>query len=184
MDLDELAFLATLAAQVPQQGHIVEVGAFYGRSTNAIAQGNPTAKITSIDTFENVDWTDRYANQYHGIPVFGRDAFDHFTNSLENVSPIQGFSPDCVRDWVHPIDMYFEDAIHGNPGLKRNLDFWMGHLKPGGIACGHDYTRRFPDIKTEVDSRAHRWGCDVTVVGSLWALRKPCLLYTSPSPRD
>ena len=173
MDPDEMAFLAALAARVPSGGRIVEIGPFYGRSTNAMAGANPAARITSIDTFENVEWTARYASRYSEIPAFGRAAFDTYTGHLDNVTAIEGFSPDVVADWDQPIDMYFEDAIHGNPGLKRNLDFWIGHLKPGGIACGHDYTRRFPDIKREVDAWAERWGTRVAVVGSLWALRKP-----------
>lgn len=173
MELDELAFLAALAAQVPDGGHIVEIGAFYGRSTNAMARANPRARITSIDTFEDVDWTRRYAASYVEVPVFGRAAFERYTRNLGNVDAVTGFSPDVASDWSAPIDLYFEDAIHGNPGLKRNLDFWTRRLKPGGIACGHDYGLRFPDIKAEVDAIAHAWGTRVRVVGSLWALRKP-----------
>ena len=173
MDMDEMAFLAALAARVPEGGHIIEVGPFYGRSTNAMARANPGAKITSIDTFEDVEWTERYAGQYNEIPKFGREAFDHFTAELPNVTAIQGFSPDVVSDWSDPIDMYFEDAIHGNPGLKANMDFWIERLKPGGIACGHDYSLRFPDIKSEALGWAKTWGTKVEVVGSLWALRKP-----------
>lgn len=173
MALDELACLAALAAQVPRGGHIVEVGAFYGRSTNAMARANPLARITSIDTFENVSWTGRYSDKYAEVPVFGRAAFEQYTRDLANVDAIEGFSPDVVSDWTQPIDMYFEDAIHGNPGLKRNLDFWTERLKPGGIACGHDYTLKFPDIKAEVDAISKAWATRVRVVGSLWVLRKP-----------
>jgi predicted O-methyltransferase YrrM len=173
MDVDEMAYLAALASMVPAGGRIIEVGPFYGRSTNAMARANPEALITSIDTFEDVEWTDRYASQYQEIPKFGRDAFDHFTKDLPNVTAIQGFSPDVVSDWSDPVDMYFEDAIHGNPGLKANMDFWIDRLKPGGIVCGHDYTMRFPDIKREADAWAKTWGAKLEVVGSLWAIRKP-----------
>ncbi len=182
MDLDELAFLAALAAEVPENGSIVEVGAFYGRSTNALACGNATAQITSIDTFETAQWTDRYAQQFMDVPKFDRGAFDTFTKHINHLTPIQGFSPDCARHWSIPIDMYFEDAIHGNPGFKRNMDFWVSHLKPGGIVCGHDYTRRFPDIKSEVDHLAQTWNTSVSVVGSLWALRKPARNAASSAP--
>jgi len=46
MDMDEMAFLAALAAQVPQGGRIVEVGPFYGRSTRAIGGLTDTRKST------------------------------------------------------------------------------------------------------------------------------------------
>ena len=183
MELDEMAFLAALAAKVPEGGRIVEIGAFYGRSTSAMARANPSVRITSIDTFEDVEWTGRYASSYREVPVFGRAAFERYTRGLPNVEAIEGFSPDVVSDWTRPVDMYFEDAIHGNPGLKRNLEFWIGHLKPGGIACGHDYTLRFPDIKAEVDAIAREWGSPVRVVGSLWALQKPVEQAGDVSPR-
>lgn len=173
MDLDELAFLAALAHQVPKHGHIVEVGAFYGRSTRALARGNPNARITSIDTFENVDWTRKYAARFSDVPDFGRAAFAQFTHDIANLDVIEGYSPACVHDWAQPIDLYFEDAVHGNPGLRNNMGFWIDRLKPGGIACGHDYTHRFPDIKREVDALAKQWNVPVALVGSLWALQKP-----------
>jgi len=173
MDLDELAFLASLAHAVPAGGHIVEVGAFYGRSTTAMARTNPNVSITSIDTFENVPWTARYAAQFKDVPPFGRAAFDLYTQDLQNVCALQGPSPQVATDWATPIDLYFEDAVHGNPGLKQNLEFWTARLSPGGVACGHDYNRRFPDVKAEVDALARRWNTSVSVVGSLWAVQKP-----------
>lgn len=173
MDLDELAFLAALAKSVPAGGHIVEVGAFYGRSTTAMARANPAASITSIDTFEDVPWTARYAAQYKDVPRFSLSAFESYTQNLPNVQALAGPSPQVAADWATPIDLYFEDAVHGNPGLKQNIAFWTARLRPGGIACGHDYNRRFPDVKTEVDALAARWNTSVSVVGSLWAVQKP-----------
>ncbi len=173
MALDEMAFLAALARRVPKGGRIVEVGCFYGRSTNAMARANPGACITSIDTFEDVEWTRRYQRRFKDVPVFSQSAFEHYTADLPNVEAIAGFSPDVVQDWSEPVDMYFEDAIHGNPGLKHNLDFWFDKVKPGGIVCGHDYAHRFCDIKSEIDGWAKLWGTQVRIVGSLWAMRKP-----------
>ncbi len=187
MDLDELAFLAALAKAVPDGGQIVEVGAFYGRSTTAMARANPSVAITSIDTFEDVAWTARYAAQYKNIPRFSRAAFEAYTHECPNVQALQGPSPEIATDWATPIDLYFEDAVHGNPGLKANLDFWTARLKPGGIACGHDYNRRFPDVKSEVDALALRWNTSVSIVGSLWAVQKPRHFAqtqsTTPMPR-
>ncbi len=173
LDFDEMACLAALAAQVPKGGRIVEIGPFYGRSTRVMAEANPGAQITSIDTFEDAPWTRRYAARHRGIPRFGPEAFARYTRDLPNVTALRGASPSVARGWDTPIDLYFEDAVHGNPVLAENIAFWTGHLKPGGIACGHDYTLRFPDIKREVDARAAAWGAEVALVGSLWALRKP-----------
>lgn len=176
-----MQFLAALARQVPAGGAIVEVGPFYGRSTHVMAYSNPQANIHSIDTFEDVEWTRNYANSYREIPPFGLEAFRHYTRDCPNITPIKGFSPDVVSDWDAPVDMYFEDAIHGNPGLRDNLEFWISRLKPGGILCGHDYSLRFIDVKRESDGWAQRWNTQVAIVGSLWAIRKPAG-STPPAP--
>ncbi len=170
---DELQFLSELAAKVPAGGVIVEVGPLYGRSTFAIGSSAPQAKVYSIDTFEEAAWIDKYASMSKKIPKFGIDAFKSFTGELKNVEAIKGYSPECVIDWVDPIDMYFEDATHGNPNLRENMSFWISHLRAGGIACGHDFTLRFPDVKREVEAWAEKWDTEVAIVGSLWAIRKP-----------
>ena len=182
MAWDELAFLSELAAHVPSGGKIVEIGPLFGRSTNAIASAAPSAQITSIDTFDNADWIKAYQSKLRDVPDFGIDAFRHYTKKFKNVSAIQGYSPTVVQNWAEPIDMYFEDATHGNPNLKQNMDFWISHLRPGGVVCGHDYTLRFPDVKREADKWAKQWGVRADVVGSLWALRKPSNASSKSTP--
>lgn len=169
----ELTYLARLAAAVPAGGVIVEVGPLFGRSTYAMACAAPQAAIYSIDTWETAPWIEKYRAQAGDVLPFGVDAFRRYTQACSNITPIKGFSPDVVKDWDRPVDLYFEDAIHGNPGLKANLDFWLQHLKPGGIICGHDYTLRFPDVKREADHIASAWKTKIEVAGSIWAIRRP-----------
>lgn len=169
----ELRYLARLAATVPAGGVIVEVGPLFGRSTYAIANAAPHAAVYSIDTWETAPWIEKYRGKTGNVLPFGVDAFRTYTRDCANITPIKGFSPDVVADWDKPIDLYFEDAIHGNPGLKDNLDFWLRHLKPGGVICGHDYTLRFPDVKREADRIARDWATKIEVVGSIWAIRHP-----------
>ncbi len=176
----ELTYLARLAAAVPKDGVIVEVGPLYGRSTHTLAASAPHARVYSIDTWETAPWIERYRQTVPGILPFGVDAFRAYTHGCDNITPIKGMSPDVVADWSRPIDLYFEDATHGNPGLKRNLEFWVRHLKPGGILCGHDYGFRFPDVKREADALAALWGTRVEVIGSIWAIRVPKLGETDP----
>lgn len=171
--LDELGFLGALAAQVPSGGKMVEIGAFYGRATRVMALANPSAQVVAVDTFQDVNWTRKYANFYRDIPVFGMAAFEKYTANLSNVRAILGDSPNTVTDWPQNIDLYFEDAVHGNPKLRANIDFWSARVKPGGIVCGHDYSHRFLDVKREVDRLALAWNAQVCIVGTLWALRKP-----------
>ncbi len=51
----ELYWLAMLASLVPQNGHIVEIGAWCGRSTYALLHNRSTGtKLTVVDTFDYV----------------------------------------------------------------------------------------------------------------------------------
>lgn len=171
--LSDLEYLERLAAAVPENGVIVEVGPLFGRSTWTLAKScHPSVTIYAIDTWEPEPWIKRMEKEFDCLP-FSQQAFEHYTKDCSNIIPIKGPSPDIVHDWDKPIDAYFEDAVHGNPVLRRNLDFWRPFIKPGGIICGHDYTTRFPDVGREVDRIAQEWRTQSEVIGSMWAMRKP-----------
>lgn len=70
---------------------------------------------------------------------FSRKAHEYYTRDCPNIVRVEGFSPDSVnRWWCTPIDLYFDDSVHEEPGLSRNWDFWVKWVKPGGIVCGDE----------------------------------------------
>jgi len=81
---------------------------------------------------------------------------------------MQGLSPIDFTNWNHPISLYFEDAVHVEPDLSANLNFWKAHLVHNGIICGHDYADRFPDVQNAVNIIAQEMGRDLHLVESLW----------------
>jgi FkbH-like protein len=87
-----------------------------------------------------------------------------------NIRTHQGYSPDDFLDWREPIDLYFDDAVHINPMLSDNLDFWCRRLKPNGIICGHDYADKFPDVRSGAKRLAQQYGRCLQVIGSFWLL--------------
>ena len=53
MSIDDLEILNRLASKIPENGNILEVGCFTGRSTLALFYGKPaSAKLEIVDTFE------------------------------------------------------------------------------------------------------------------------------------
>jgi|GEM_PF-2165679 len=174
MTLAGLAYLERLAAAVPENGTIVEVGPLYGSSTWTLAKScHPSVTVYSIDTWERAPWIVRNVEEKLGAPPFSLEAFKGFVADCPNVVPIQGYSPDVVRDWARPIDLYFDDAAHGNPGFINNLSFFNGFVRPGGFLCGDDYALGSPDIVREIDFLGASWGVRPEVIGRVWALRKP-----------
>ena len=163
---DEMKELYNISASLPTGACIVEVGSFLGGSAAIMATANPTANITCIDLFEDsVD-----GDQYHcrdQLALFDRILGEkNAPRTLANVERVLAGYPNitCLKrrspigiTWNTPIDLYFEDGIHDNPWLARNLDFWTPHIKVGGYLLMHDYRPHihprdifyFPDVINE-----------------------------------
>jgi len=175
MTKEGLRYLAKMAKTVPENGVIVEVGPLFGSSTWVLAKNShPSVKVYSIDTWERAPWIEEIEKKFPGCVPFSKDSFLHYTSDCDNVIPIQGWSPDVVVDsWEEDIDMFFDDASHGNPGFINNLNFFVPRVKAGGIVCGDDYAKGWPDIVREVDVMADQWSSSPEVIGRVWSLIKP-----------
>ena len=176
MTLEGLRFLGELARHVPKNGVIVEVGPLFGSSTWVLAQNaHPSVTVYSLDTWEPAAWIDRFtAKKFPNAKPFSKKTFEYYVRDCPNVVPIQGWSPDSVADtWDKKIDLFFDDASHGNPGFINNINFFEPFVKAESVMCGDDYASGSPDIVRETDLLGKGWKQDVNVIGRVWALRKP-----------
>jgi hypothetical protein len=170
----ELTRLAELAAAVPEKGVIVEVGCLYGLSTWHLSRHcRPGVTVFCIDPWERAQWIIDLVEGPQGAPAFCRAAFEHFTADCDNIVMVQGYSPQVARGWKLPVDLYVEDAIHANPVLRQNLDFWGSRVRAGGVIAGHDYTPQWPDVIREVEGLAQRLQSTIQVTETLWSFVKP-----------
>ncbi|MGK7864681.1 class I SAM-dependent methyltransferase [Falsiroseomonas sp. E2-1-a4] len=170
----ELGRLITLARAVPPNGVIVEVGSLYGLSSWHLAQHcAPSVTVYCIDPWERTGWIVRLVEKPFAAPEFGPDAFRAFTADCPNILMMQGYSPQIAQDWSRPVDLYVEDAVHTNPLLSRNIKFWSDHVRPGGVVAGHDYSQQWPDVMTEAEALAKRYGMPLDVSETLWSVQKP-----------
>ena len=126
MTSDGLEYLGRIARSVPENGVIVEVGPLFGSSTWVLAKNaHPSVQVYSIDTWEPAPWIDKVEAKYRNCKPFSKEAFLHYTKDCPNVTAIQGWSPDIVKDWDLPIDVFFDDATHGDPGFTENMNFLL-----------------------------------------------------------
>jgi predicted O-methyltransferase YrrM len=164
-DID-MAAIADLAKRVPVGGTIVDIGSLVGRSTTLWCRYSQAGRIVCIDPWEDHPWT---------MPLLTHDGSvkDNFIANVTDprVEAIQGFSPECANNWNAPIDLYWEDGDHSNPTCAASIGFWSRYVKPGGIACGHDY--HIPAVKAEARSLASRWNSELHLFGSVWWVRRP-----------
>lgn len=174
MSTNELTRLAELAAAVPANGIIVEVGSLYGLASWHLARNAaPGVTVFCIDPWVPEQWIVDLVERPQNAPPFGRAAFQRYTADCDNIVMIQGYSPMVARGWKLPVDLYVEDAIHANPVLHANIAFWGDRVRPGGVVAGHDYTPLWPDVISEVNAMAGRLGVAVNLAETLWWLQKP-----------
>lgn len=164
----QLRAIEAVATLVPEEGCVVEVGSLFGRSSWAWAQSVPrTAMLLCVDPWSGNEGAHQVGAEDN--VRYGYEAFRRYTGDCPNIVPLRAFSPDGVV-WTRPIDCYYEDAVHINPVLSQNIEFWSGFLRPTGILCGDDYRPRFPDVRAAAERMARELGRELIVVDFFWCL--------------
>lgn len=168
----DLAVMAELAATVPKEGAIVEVGSWMGQSTRTWALSTQ-ATVYALDLWK---WMPKeYAGVGHDVVDLRGDPYTQFlqfVRGIPNIVPLRRNS--SGGDWPHgQVDIVFIDAMHQNPWVGEDIRYWEQWVKPGGIICGDDYSTMFPDVITEAKACAARHGVELELPGQkLWVVRK------------
>lgn len=175
---EEARFLGLLAACVPAEGPIVEIGSFQGRSTvmlASVASHYGLGPVIAIDP--------------HNSPIL----FDHETNPeassyqdfltsiraagvADQVEPRRAYSADVATSWDKPIRLLWVDGDHSYQGAKKDCDGFLPHLAPGGIVAFHDALNAFPGpIRVFVEDilGSDRFGPAGFVHSIAWAQFRP-----------
>jgi hypothetical protein len=143
MTRPELEVIARAAAAAPSGGVIVEIGSFAGRSSvHWAANSDPSVRIFCMDPFDAiVDEFSLAHIQGDAASVPGRPSGELFAQHTaawaQRLTPVAQASP--PPSWDVPADVIFVDGDHTSEGVTRDLEFWIDHLKPGGLMLGHDW---------------------------------------------
>ena len=154
--ISELKQIALWASNIPKNGIVIEFGSLTGRSAVCLAMNcDPSVTIYCVDRFDN------------------ERIFKEHTSKYTNIIPIKGNSP-YINYLGGPVDLFFMDAAHTNPGCMLNLNFYKQFMKSDGIMCGHDYSTSWPDVITSVDLFSKQQNMMLTLYEgtSLWSIRK------------
>ena len=125
---DEADFLVSYARRVANDGMIVNIGTWTGKSVAALRFGNSFAKIVAID-------------------------IDHSRAEirLPDVEYITSDSAQIALGWDHgAIDLLFVDGSHSYAGIMNDMAF-AKHIKPGGWILFHDYGTFSHEVMLAVD---------------------------------
>lgn len=184
---DFLDVYQSVVADLSDGAHIVEVGAFQGKSTTAlcveIANSGKAIRLDVVDWFqgsERENWT---------APADLRERFDR------NVAPVRHLireihaerSVEAARRYTPAsLDFVWLDAAHDPESVLADLEAWYPLVKPGGILGGHDLD--WPTVQQALIPWAAMRGVPIESVSQRsWMIHKPqpiTDLYTKVGQRN
>lgn len=168
MERDELAWLArqALVAQV-----VVEVGAWQGRSTRALAD-HCAGVVYAIDTWDGPCLTDDGAPYPFDAKVYAQFCA-HLRDHMETGrviavrEPSEVALPRLLSQLGRVADLVFIDGDHRYTSCAADIAAALALLQPGGVLAGHDFTNaQWPGVARAV---RERFGDSVRRAGkSIW----------------
>lgn len=149
--LYEEALLQGLAATLPDEARVVNIGAGAGTSVCALLRGLAhlgDARVWSVDIDAAMLERERTAVEAQGL-------------DQARLDQICGPSADVGRGWEgRKLDLIFVDGAHNYAGVSADLAAWTPHIRPGGLLVCHDFrdTKQRETTRAILDwHRASRW---------------------------
>jgi hypothetical protein len=144
--------LRALAAQVPADQAIVELGAYKGRSTGWLALGASEgngARIVSIDCWDlrpAEDWpagSPAYTQAYSDPATEAAyQAHLDLTGIRPQVTTVKGFGLDFAKDWksegLPKVGLLWHDAAHHYDEVLADLKAWIPLMANDAVIVLHD----------------------------------------------
>lgn len=146
--------LERLAAVVPADQAIVEIGSYRGKSTAYLASGSTGARVFAVDPW---DFAGNVTGRFGFAEPATRAAFEEQLRACRlwsKVTPVQGFSVDVAARWDGPkIGLLFVDGDHSEQAVRADVAAWLPHLAADAVVAFDDYgTPKNPGVAVVVDS--------------------------------
>jgi len=156
--------LADLAAAVPKNLAIVEIGSYKGRSSCYLAEGAASHLCAHVFCIEAWDSAGNVTGRFKYADRATRQAFDRQVASMGlggQITAIHGFSYEAVRRWSRPIGLLFIDGSHRYEDVKRDYEDWSPYIVRDGCLVFDDCAQKNRGVLRFVDQvkRSERiWG--------------------------
>lgn len=157
------SLLAKLASEINENGCIVELGSFLGKSAYALGMNKlPSVKLYCVDRWSSIN---KAANTLGGnsppqggdtSQIYSLESFKENMAEVKNLHVIHAELPydeDKIK-FEEDIDLLYIDADHTYEGVKSNIKQWCGKVKPGGTIIFDDYTDEWSGVKQAVNEYA------------------------------
>lgn len=147
---DEAMALHQYALESSQQGPVLEVGSYCGKSTlylaHAAKQNNSV--VFAIDHHRGSE-EHQLGEEYHDADLYDAseglmDTFKEFRKNMracnveDTVVPVVAPSRVAAKQWHTPLAMVFIDGGHSFEAAETDYRSWVTHIRIGGILAIHD----------------------------------------------
>ncbi len=158
---DEIERLRELTQKIPDNGIMVQIGVYRGKSVCAlkdlILQKNLT--VLAVDVFE--------CNE---LGIF-KDEFEQNIKNFNLENNVKTYMMTSVEASKYvsdkSVDLIFIDGDHTYDSVKLDIQSWEPKLKNDGIICGHDYDTWY-GVKLAADEM---FGEKVENIKGVWSLK-------------
>lgn len=134
--------LRRLAAAVPAALAIVEIGAWRGGATCAMAAA-ADAHVWTVDPWELAGNPDRRWAGAAAHRMFDRQVRE--AGLSRQITALQAFSAQAASTWPGPpVGLLFIDGDHAESAVRADWEAWRPHLADGATVAFDDY--RNPDL--------------------------------------
>ena len=140
--------------KLPTHSNIVEVGSWFGKSTNYLAnkikESGKKINFTTIDTFKGSLDEELHKKT---MEVFDNDIYTEFMDNtliydnVDNINVIKDTSTSAAKNFLNnSLDFVMIDGGHSYEDVKNDIATWFYKVKPGGVIAGDDCLTEFPGV--------------------------------------
>jgi predicted O-methyltransferase YrrM len=142
MSEDQGRRLHAAAARCPEQGRIVEIGSFRGRSTVVLAAAAPAgAEVVAVDPHAGNDRGPQEIAGYADEAATDRAVFEANlarAGVADRVRHVAAFSAAAHAAVTDPIDVLYIDGAHRYEPARADIRDWGRRVADGGTLLIHD----------------------------------------------
>lgn len=167
MTSDELRWIISLAASLPQDAVWVELGVMCGRSFTATALALPSsATLIGVD-LQLGDCVVNGVGFLHSFDTISRSRPQLRLAALKMSSQVAAGYLGNIKP-----NVVFVDADHEYLAVKQDIQLWIPRMEKGGVLCGHDFDEvHWPGVVRAVSENVP--AASLVNAGTIWAARIP-----------
>lgn len=151
--------IAWLTKKSKEMESVLEIGAWKGRSTAAIASGCK-GYVYTVDHFRGSEEQEHKQALVNEAPIFSQFALNMV--NYDNLIVMKMDSMNAVTLFPdNSIDMIFIDGGHDYDTVRKDILKWTPKARK--IICGHDYCNEWSDVKRAVNDSFDDFNLEDTI---------------------